>query len=87
MKVLMITIAHVSYDISLIIIIMQYAYIFSVACNSSCTGLNQCYGPMASQCCNYIDGGKCTDDCGEKNSTFHCTCNNFWTGPDCNGMH
>ena len=34
---------------------------------------------MASQCCNYIDGGSCTDDCGidkTANSTFHCVDDN-----------
>jgi len=44
---------------------------------------------MANQCCSYNDGGNCTDDCGmnrEGNSTFHCVCSNFWTGPDCDGM-
>ncbi|XP_065897908.1 fibropellin-1-like isoform X2 [Dysidea avara] len=56
------------------------------ACNSSCTGLNQCYGPLANQCCSYNDGGVCTDDCGmnrEGNSNFTCVCSNFWTGTDC----
>jgi len=44
-------------------------------CHSSCTGLGRCYGPLVSQCCNYIDGSSCTDDCGVgrvANSTFHC---------------
>jgi len=66
-----------------------YYYYSAIVCNSSCTGLNQCYGPMANQCCSYNDGGNCTDDCGvnrEGNSTFHCVCSNFWTGPDCDGM-
>ena len=54
---------------------------FTTGCHTSCTGLNQCYGPMASQCCSYNDGGNCTDDCGlgrVANSTFHCVeSNNF----------
>ena len=60
-----------------------------IACNSSCTGLNQCYGSMADQCCSYNDGGNCTADCGmnrEGNATFQCVCSNFWTGENCDGM-
>ena len=63
--------------------------IISLACDSSCTGLNQCYGSMADQCCSYNDGGNCVADCGmnrEGNSTFHCVCSNFWTGANCDGM-
>ena len=59
------------------------------ACDSSCTGLNQCYGPNATQCCSYNDDGNCVADCGmnrEGNSTFHCVCSNFWTGDNCNSM-
>ena len=65
-------------------------YFLYIVCNSSCTGLNQCYGPMANQCCSYnADGGVCTDDCGmnrEGNSNFTCVCSNSWTGTDCDGM-
>ena len=53
-----------------------------LACDSSCTGLNQCYGAGADQCCSYNDDGNCVADCGmnrEGNSTFHCVCSNFWT--------
>ena len=63
--------------------------ILITACDSSCTGLNQCFGSMASQCCSYNDGGNCTADCGmnrEGNSTFHCVCSNFWTGDNCDSM-
>ena len=59
------------------------------ACDSSCTGLNQCYGPGADQCCSYNDDGNCTADCGmnrEGSSTFDCVCSNFWTGTNCDGM-
>ena len=59
------------------------------ACDSSCTGLNQCYGPNANQCCSYNDDGNCVADCGmnrEGNSTFHCVCSNFWIGDNCDGM-
>ena len=67
----------------------NFVHLLCTACDSSCTGLNQCYGPMANQCCSYNDGGNCTDDCGmnrEGNSTFHCVCSNFWTGANCDGM-
>ena len=59
------------------------------ACDSSCTGLGQCYGPNATQCCNYNDGGNCVADCGmnrEGNATFQCVCSNFWIGADCDSM-
>ena len=59
------------------------------ACDSSCAGLNQCYGPNVTQCCSYNDDGNCVADCGmnrEGNSTFHCVCSNFWTGDDCDSM-
>ena len=65
-------------------------YFFLIACNSSCTGLNQCYGPTASECCNFNDVGNCTDECGmnkEVNSTFHCVCSNFWTGDSCDSKY
>ena len=60
-------------------------YIFT-ACNNSCTGLHQCYGSTASECCNFNSDGYCTDDCGVNrvaNSTYHCVCSNFWTGDSC----
>ena len=63
--------------------------IVPLACDSSCTGLNQCYGSMADQCCSYNDGGNCVADCGmnrEGNSTFHCVCSDFWTGDNCSSM-
>ena len=62
---------------------------FILACDSSCTGLNQCCGPNATQCCSYNDDGNCVADCGmnrEGNSTFHCVCSNFWTGDNCDGI-
>ena len=61
-----------------------------VACDSSCTGLNQCYGSSASECCSYNDGGNCAADCGmnrEGNSNFTCVCSNFWNGTDCDGTY
>ena len=61
-----------------------------LACDSSCTGLNQCYGPNPTQCCSYNDGDNCTADCGmnrEGNATFQCVCSNFWTGANCDGMY
>ena len=59
-----------------------------LACDSSCTGLNQCYGLNATQCCSYNDGGNCVADCGmnrEGSATFQCVCSNFWTGTNCDG--
>ena len=68
---------------------MNFCVNVFVACNSSCTGLNQCYGAGADQCCSYNDDGNCVADCGmnrEGNSTFHCVCSDFWTGTNCTGM-
>ena len=69
---------------------LDYFFCYCVACDSSCTGLNQCYGSLASECCNYNDNGNCTVECGvnkEVNSEFDCVCINFWIGDSCDSTY
>lgn len=54
---------------------IMFNFVINLACHNNCTGLNQCYGPTADECCNFNDGGNCTTNCGDgrtANSTFHC---------------
>ena len=75
--------------VAMVLRILRQMISICTACDSSCTGLTQCYGPNANQCCSYNNDGNCVADCGmnrEGNSTFHCVCSNFWIGDNCDGM-
>ena len=67
-----------------------YAYLSTAACAPECsTGLKQCFGPTASDCCLVVLNGMCASQCANANmlpdEDNFCICINFYDGDLCTG--